>query len=56
MDFPHIVIWMSPFSFFVALGVIFNFISLFDERNEEGKDQELIQSSTTPDPGHRMEM
>ena len=23
-------------------------------RKEEGKDQELIQSSTTPDPGHHM--
>ena len=22
------------------------------ESNKEGKDQELIQSSTTPDPGH----
>ena len=24
------------------------------ESKEEGKDQELIQSSTTPDPGHHM--
>ena len=26
----------------------------FKERKEEGKYQELIQSSTTPDPGHHM--
>ena len=26
------------------------------ESKEEGKDQESIQSSTTPDTGHRMEM
>ena len=25
-----------------------------DHRVKEGKDQESIQSSTTPDPGHRM--
>ena len=26
------------------------------ESNEKGKDQESIQSSTTPDPGHHMGM
>ena len=25
------------------------------QRQEEGKDQDSIQSSTTPDPDHRME-
>ena len=27
---------------------------LIAKRKQEGKDQELIQSSTTPDQGHRM--
>ena len=26
----------------------------FNENKQEGKDQESIQSSTTPDPGHHM--
>ena len=31
MDFPIFIIWMSPLSFLGALGVIFIFISYFDE-------------------------
>ena len=27
----------------------------FDESKKEGKDQETIQSSTTPDPGYQWE-
>ena len=26
-----------------------------EKSKKEGKDQKLIQSSTTPDPGHRIE-
>ena len=28
---------------------------MFDQSKEEGKDQESIQSSTTPDPGYQWE-
>ena len=31
MDFPILIVWMSPLPFLGALGVVFHFVSLFDE-------------------------
>ena len=33
MDFPILIIWMSPLSFLGAAGLIFHFISFFDKNH-----------------------
>ena len=39
----------------VVTDLFFNFIGRLYRSKKEGKDQELIQSSTTPDPGYQWE-
>ena len=37
------------------VAILFVVTSMYDRRKKKGKDQESIQSSTTPDPGYQWE-
>ena len=61
IDFNHLVtliffIKLMCIAFInIAFGFLFAIVAYVSQFKKEGKDQETIQSSTTPDPGYQWE-